>query len=107
MASVALPSWLLRDEGVALGHGVARVHLHGLVLRPVSSPFHPDGVAARLHAVTEDRGDADLHAVDEDRAEGVGREREIALRFRGGAATRTVSTGVATGPLGGAWLSLD
>src|SRR5438132_6132632 len=83
MASLASPSWLLLDEGVALGHGVARVHLHRLVLRPVSGPFHPDRVAARLHAVAEDRGDADLHAVYEDRAEGVGREREIALRFPG------------------------
>src|SRR2546430_9956415 len=91
MASLASPSWLLLDEGVALGHGVARVHLHRLVLRPVSSPFHPDRVSARLHAVAEDRCDADLHAVYEDRAEGVGREREIALRFRGGGRRRLLA----------------
>src|SRR2546426_4549196 len=31
---------LFRSERVALGHGVARIHLHGLVLRPVASALH-------------------------------------------------------------------
>src|SRR5207245_7431497 len=63
-ASPPSASWLLLDERVALGHGVARIHLHGLVLRPVASALHADRVAARLDAVAEERRDADLHAID-------------------------------------------
>src|SRR5206468_8016565 len=90
-ASPPSASWLLLDEREALGHGVARIHLHGLVLRPVASALYADRVAARLDAVAEERRDADLHAIDVHGAERVGREREVALRFRGSGRRRLVS----------------
>src|SRR4029077_17610648 len=71
----------LREQGVALADGVARVHLHGFGYRLEAGVLDPNRVATGLDRVLDQWRLTGIHAVDVDLAERVGCDGQEPLRL--------------------------